>query len=144
VPGEYPGPGSSPKKRLGLIIGISAAVVLVLIGVVGAVVYTRLTADTPRRAVDAWFGALKAGDVDEVRARTCTQFRNDINAQDLEDEEVSSVVWDITGLNQQTDNTATATIHITFTDNGEQRSETLDYAVVKEDGEWKVCGPAED
>jgi hypothetical protein len=39
---------------------------------------------------------------------------------------------------------AVATIDLAFTDNGTPRNETVKFSVVKEGGDWKVCGPAEE
>jgi hypothetical protein len=147
APGQYPVPGPAPKKRLGLIIGIIAAVVLVLIAIAGVVVYnvyTGLGSDTPRSAANEWFTALKRQDIDRVRALTCAQFRDDIDDANLRDDEVTSVTWNIVAINEIDGEKAVATIDISYMDNGESRSDTVKYSIIKEDGDWKVCGPADE
>jgi hypothetical protein len=146
VPGQHPVPGPAPKKRLGLIIGIIAAVILLGIaglGIAGYVVYTRLASDTPRDAVNAWFEALKDRDTNALRATTCAQYQDEVDEANLDDEEITTVTWNITAIDEINAESATATIEIDFTDNGEPRHETLHYSVVKENGDWKVCGPTD-
>jgi hypothetical protein len=142
TPVQHPVPGPGPKKHLGLIVGIVAAVVLVAIA--GVVVYTRLAADTPRGAVNAWFDAVKDRNVNDLRALTCAQYAAEIEATDFDDEEVTSVTWNITAVNEIDDNSAIATIDLTYMDSGETERETVRFSVVKENGDWKVCGPADE
>jgi uncharacterized membrane protein len=142
-PGQYPVPAPAPKKRLALIIGIVAAVVVVLVAIAGVVVYTQLVADTPRGAVNAWFDALKERDIDGVRALTCAEFASEVEQSDLESEEITTVSWEVTAVNEVNNDLATATIDISYTERGQTERETVTFSVVKENGDWKVCGPAE-
>ena len=141
VPGQYPVPVPAAKKRLWLIVGIVAAVVL--IGIAGFAVYTRLAPGTPRDAVNTWFEALKDRDINALRATTCTQYQDEVNDANLDDEEIRTVTWNITAIDDIDAESATATIEISFTENGDPQRETLHYSVVKENGDWKVCGPTD-
>jgi hypothetical protein len=142
-PGQYPVPTPPPRRNLGLIIGIIVGVVILVAAGVGVFLYLRIASDTPRNAVNAWFTALKDQDVEKVRNLTCARYSNDFNEVDLNDEEVRTVTWNITGLTESGDS-AVATIDLAFTDNGTPRNETVKFSVVKEGGDWKVCGPAEE
>ncbi len=141
-PGQYPVPAPAPKRRLGLIIGILAAVAVVLVAIAGVVVYTQLVADTPRGAVNAWFDALKERDIDGVRALTCAEFASEVAEVDFS-EAITTVSWDVTAVNEVNSDSATATIDISYTERGQTERETVTFSVVKENGDWKVCGPAE-
>ena len=141
-PGQYPVPTPPPRRNLALIIGIIAAVVMVIVigAGVGVFLYVR-SADSPKTAVNAWFSALKDRDVDAVKQKTCAQYAGDVDAGDLNDEEVTTVTWNITNVTQNGDS-AVATIELSYVDQGETRHETVRFSVLKENGDWKVCGPA--
>ena len=141
-PGQYPVPAPAPKKRLGLIIGIVAAVMVVLVAIAGVAVYMQLVADTPRGAVNAWFDALKERDIDSVRALTCAEYASEVAEVDFS-EEITTVSWEVTAVNEVNSDSATATIDISYTERGQTERETVTFSVVKENGDWKVCGPAE-
>ncbi len=142
-PGQYPVPAPPPRRNPALIIGIIVAVVVLLGAGAGVLLYLRASADTPRTAVNAWFNALKDRNVDAARNLTCARYANDFNEVDLNDEEIRTVSWNITGMTESGDS-AVATIDLSYSDNGTNRNETVKFSVVKEGGDWKVCGPADE
>ena len=124
-------------------IGIVAAVVVVLVAIAGVVVYMRVVVETPRRAVNAWFDALKERDIDGLRALTCAEFASEVEQSDLESEEITSVSWEITAVDEVNSDSAKATIDISYIERGQTERETVTFSVVKENGDWKVCGPTD-
>jgi len=133
-------PGVPPKKsRVGLIIGIIAAVVVLCaaLGGVGIYLFAR-TVKGPADVVNAWFTAGFSGDEAKLKSLTCAAERGDISI-DESDNTVSSPTWKVTAVNI-TNDTATVTVDITYTEDGQQHTDVVKLNMVKEGGDWKVCG----
>ena len=142
VPGQYPVPAPGPRKHLGLIVGI--VVVAVLVAIAGVVVATRfLAADTPRSAVEAWLGAIKDENIGKIRSLTCARYQSDVEDFQVPDD-VTDFTWNITDVNEIDEDSATATVEVSFNEGGQPERESATFSMVKENGDWKVCGPAEE
>jgi hypothetical protein len=131
--------GPAPRKRrVGLIIGIIAAVV-VLFGAFSSVeiyLYER-NVNGPAHAVDAWNSASYSGDQATLKSLTCAKERDIINIYPIDNSAQYS--WKITAVDTAGD-TSTVTVDYTWTQDGQQKSLTsFKLPVVKENGSWKVC-----
>lgn len=141
APPTYPGypgwppPGPPPSRgRLGLIVGIVAAVVVLLAGGL-TVVLLAWSANSPRASLENWFEAARAGDIAEVRSLTCAQYAE----EEFDPELLTGLTWEIHDIEQVDARLAEATVTVRTTwDVTVER-----WAIVKEDGAWKVCGPVE-
>jgi hypothetical protein len=141
VPAPIPGP--APKKsHVGLIIGIIAAVVVLCgaLGSAGIYLYER-SVKSPATVVNAWFSAGFSGDEATLKNLTCAQLRDSVNIGPNDINQSNSPSWKVTAVDTVGDS-STVTVDVTWTENGQQQSETIKLHMVKENGNWKVCGDA--
>jgi hypothetical protein len=144
-PAGGPVPGAPPpKKKTGLIIGIvAAAVVLVLAGcAIGAVVLIRtLGGGSPESAVNDYFSAYRDADFDKAMDATCAIDRENIDESEWREEvgAIEQLEWSIVSVDESGDE-ATVRTRVSVTFQGQTDSQTLPVPVVKEDGDWRVCG----
>lgn len=139
APSGYPGypgwpPGSPPPRRLGLIIGVVAAVVVLLAGGITIALLVMAT-NSPRASLEGWFEAARSGDMTQLRSLTCAQYAE----AEFDPVELTGIMWEINEI-KPVDETlveATVTVHTAWDVSIER------WAIVKEDGLWKVCGPVE-
>ncbi|MBX6750638.1 MAG: hypothetical protein IRY85_13375 [Micromonosporaceae bacterium] len=141
-PGGWPPPGPpAGRGRLGLIIGVVAAVVVLLAGGL-TVVLLAWSANAPRAALEDWFEAAKSGDMAQLRSLTCAQYAQ----AEFDRAELTGITWEIHDVEQIDDTLATATVSVRSRED-DSIEEVLvlkqQWAIVKEDGAWKVCGPVE-
>ncbi len=153
-PPGYPAPGYPPpappkKSRVGLIVGIVAAVLVVLLAAGGTAIYLFVrSVSGPGDALQDWFAAAKRGDASGVIELTCATFKDDIDIDELE-EDLTAEQWDtlevnVTGVSISNGDSAVVDFTMTYVDNGRPGSDDLTFSVVKEGGDWKVCGPVDE
>jgi Protein interacting with poly(A)-binding protein len=149
APAEYPGyaggwpPAGPPpgRGRVGLIIGIIAAVLVLVAGGL-TVALLAWSANAPRAALEDWFEAAHAGDEARLRSLTCAQYAQ----REFDRTELLGIRWEIHEVNQIDDTLATATVSVRSPDDDSIEGVLVlneQWAIVKEDGAWKVCGPVE-
>jgi hypothetical protein len=134
-------PGPPPKKsRVGLIIGIIAAVVVLCaaLGGVGFYLFAR-TVKGPADVVNAWFSAGFSGDEAKLKSLTCADLRDDIHITSDDINMSNAPTWTVKAVDIVND-TATVTVDVKWSENGQQQSDTIKLHMVKEGGNWKVCG----
>jgi len=134
-PGGWPPPGPPPTRaRLGLIIGVVAAVVVLLAG--GFTIALLVVAtNSPRASLEGWFEAARSGDITELRSLTCAQYAE----VEFDPGLLAGIMWEIHDIKQVDETLAEATLTVRTA--GDESTER--WAIVKEDGLWKVCGPVE-
>jgi hypothetical protein len=141
--GPLPAPAKK-KRRVGLILGIVAGVLVVCLGGVGVAVYQLVrTVSAPRDAVDAWLSAGRSGDIDQVRALTCALYAGEYDAADFDNEATRSLTWVISGSSIGP-TTATVTVDVTYTHDGTRYEDRWTFDLIKEGDAWKYCGLATD
>jgi hypothetical protein len=127
-------------KRAALIIGIAVGLVVLLGAGIAAYLVLRPD-DSPRAALDNWWEAVNDRDVERVRSLTCARFSDDIE-EPGPDDAPTTATWDITSVEQIDERTAVVTFTVQMSTGGATEEER--WAVVREGGSWKVCGPAEE
>lgn len=128
------------RSRVRLVVGIVSTVLVLCLGAGALTAYLVFrVARGPVQAVDDWFEAGRAGDVDTLRGSTCATARADVDHGGLEGETTAAVGWTVTRFNIVGDR-ATVTAEVRHDGSGQPRDETYQFTLVKEDGEWKVCG----
>lgn len=124
------------SQKTWLIAGIVATVVLVCCcaaGIAGSVWWFN---PGPERVTNQYFSAIQDKDAGKVRELTCAARRGNLNLPDDDEELVS---WEITDVSESGDK-ATVKAHAVVTDDGERESGSVTVTLVKEDGDWLVCG----
>jgi len=151
-PGGFPPPGpgmpgAQPQKRTGLIVGILAGVVVLLLGV-GAVAFF-LTRDgaadssaSPSEVTEAFFQHVSEGDFDGAAQYVCS---NDLESfQQAAADEVSgmaimtNIEWQILEERINGDE-AEVDVEMTIEFAGEMHSEVETVPLVRESDGWRVC-----
>jgi hypothetical protein len=98
----------------------------------------------PAEAVENYLAARVEGDADGLRDLTCAARESEVEGLTIS---FANVDASLEGLScsKRDDNTVTCAGNIVAVYNGENTEFPLGaYRVVKEDGEWKVCGEAEE
>jgi hypothetical protein len=124
------------SQKTWLIGGIVGAVVLICCcaaGIAGSVWWFN---PGPERVTNQYFNALQDKDADKVRDLTCAARRGSLDLPDSNEELVS---WEVTSTNESGD-TATVLAHAVVSNDGEPQSGNVTITLVKEDGDWLVCG----
>jgi hypothetical protein len=130
-PGGWPPPGRT-RGRLGLMIGVVAAVVVLLAGGITIALLVMAT-NSPRASLEGWFEAARSGDITELRSLTCAQYAH----ADFDPVLLADVLWEIHEIRRIDDTLVEATLTV----HSAGGVSTERWAIVKEDGAWKVCGP---
>jgi len=133
-PGAWPPPGPPPRSRLGLVIGIVVAIVVLLAGGV-AITLLVSAANSPRTSLEGWFEAARSGDTTALRSLTCAQYAH----MDFDPALLAGLTWEIHEIRRVDETLAEATVTVQAA--GEVAVER--WAIVHEDGGWKVCGPVD-
>lgn len=141
-------PEERPERRpagrfLGL-LGLVAAVVAL-----GVVLYVFVFGKSgPSDVVDDYFQALKDGDVATARDLTCAAAADDLGAVDPEggasadlQQVFGDITWKVTGETVTGDR---AVVTVDMSGLGGDTTEGAPIDLVKEKGDWKICGDATD
>jgi hypothetical protein len=134
----------SPKKKTGLIIGLIAAAAVILLAAcaIGTFVLVRaISGGSPETAVNDYFSAYRDADFDKAMDATCAIDRENIDENEWREEvsQIEQLEWDVVSVDESGDE-ATVRTRVSVTFQGETDTQTLPVPVVKEDGDWKVCG----
>jgi hypothetical protein len=130
--GGYPpgyGQPSIPRKPLiiggvlAVVIAVAVTLILVLSGSTG-----------PTGVVNSWLTAAQDKNISRLRDLSCERARDEITSGAIP--EIKS--WDITNVSESGD-TATVTLNITVTVDGETHTSPARLHLIKENGDWKVC-----
>jgi len=129
---------------MGLIIGLVAAAVVVLLlacGIGTVVLIRTLGSGSPEDVVNDYFSAYRDADFDKAMAATCAIDRENIDENEWRQEvgDIEQLEWDVVSVDENGDE-ATVRTRVSVTFQGQTDTQTLPVPVVKEDGDWKVCG----
>jgi hypothetical protein len=117
-------------------------VVLLAACAVGTYVIIRaVSGGSPENAVDDYFSAYRDADFDKAMDVTCAIDRENIDENEWREEvsQIEELEWDVVSVDERGDE-ATVRTRISVTFQGQTDTQTLPVPVVKEDGDWKVCG----
>jgi hypothetical protein len=134
-------PPTRVRSRKPLIIGVVVAAVLI-VAVVLTVVLVGTDSNSPKTVAQDYLTAAKNGDVTKLQDLTCDRYKssvstsNAINAAKGISNALANVTFEVTGVEQTGDSTATALVKISY---GAVGSVTIPLAMVKERGSWTVC-----
>jgi hypothetical protein len=124
------------NQKMWLAGGVAAAFVLLVCCAVGVAGYVWWVNPSPERVVDTYLRAVQDRDGEEMRDLTCAAHRDDAEGLDA-DEDLHG--WEVINSEEGT-SLAEVRVRVDVTTNGERDAETLDIKLVKEDGDWLVCG----
>ncbi|HEY1177953.1 MAG TPA: DUF4878 domain-containing protein [Phytomonospora sp.] len=138
-------PEDAPEARTGrkgAFIGLAVVAAVVALGV-AALVFFVLDEDGPSDVVDEYFQALKDADIEGARGYLCEAERGSTDADDAEAQAalaglVTDLTWDVTGEDVNGDE---AIVTVELTGMGGE-GEPFPFSLVKESGDWKLCGNA--
>ncbi|GLZ80034.1 hypothetical protein Afil01_48410 [Actinorhabdospora filicis] len=138
-------PEQRPRGRLFGLLGLVAAVVA--LGVV-LYVFVFSSSGSPTDVVDDYFQALKDGDVATARDLTCAAAADDLGAVDPDggasadlQQVFGDITWKVTGETVTGDR---AVVTVDMSGLGGDTTEGAPIDLIKEKGDWKVCGDATD
>jgi len=124
--------------RILLLAAIGLAL-MVGAGIAATRLFQRDPVPGPRDAVEAWMGAIKAGDTPTRQGLTCVARSEEIDEDEIGDEQASSATWSITA-EEATGDSASVTADVTYTVEGFLQHDTWTFDVIREAGAWKFCG----
>lgn len=147
APGQ---PAVPKKKRTGLIIGVVAAVAVLLVGAgVMIAVLMNSVPDTARSAGDTFMSALKDQNMNAIRSVSCKEKLDKLSGTGNGGAKLPDwfklTEFDYTFLSDRTTDNAAhkltykAEIQTTINGNPQSTTTTFRLTVIKEDGDWKVC-----
>lgn len=141
APDEGAEAAGRPKGRLFGLLGLAAAVVA--LGVV-LYVFVFSSSGSPTDVVNDYFQALKDGDVATARDLTCAAAADDLGAVDSEggtsadlQQVFGEITWKVTGETVTGDR---AVVVVDMTGMGDDVTSGAPMDLIKEKGDWKVCG----
>jgi hypothetical protein len=142
---EAPVPPYAPPTRIRsrkpLIMGVIVAAVLI-VSVVLTVVLVGADSNSPKTVAQDYLTAAKNGDLTKLQDLTCDRYKSSVstssavNAAKGISNALANITFEVTGVEQTGDSTATAQVKISY---GAVATVTIPLAMVKEHGAWTVC-----
>ncbi|MFG3423019.1 hypothetical protein ACIBTZ_18060 [Micromonospora sp. NPDC049460] len=93
--------------------------------------------DDAEDVAEKYLSAVQDRSLDDLRAVICASEQRRIDGDEWDDDE-GLLDWEITSSKER-ENSATVTAEYTGTDDGKIRTGNITMALLKEDGDWKVC-----
>ncbi|GAA2738442.1 hypothetical protein [Actinocorallia aurantiaca] len=131
------GPASAPKKKLLLILGGALAVVLIA-GLLIATLFS--SGGGPTSVTESFLGAMRDGDRAKAASLTCAD--HDLNDAIAFPSDQGEISWKVTG-EQVSGDTASVSLSVTLSVDGDSLTRDTTAKLVKQNGEWKICGLAD-
>jgi len=132
----------SMTKRNWIIVGAIAGFVVVLCCVAGIVGVTAwFNRETPERVVDAYLSAVQQHDRPRAEGLLCDGLRRGAAGRltGLAQDWMEVVDWDITDT-RDSDRSAEVQARVTYKISGVAATNTINFTLIKEDGDWLICG----
>ncbi|HZM82993.1 MAG TPA: nuclear transport factor 2 family protein [Candidatus Limnocylindrales bacterium] len=129
-------------KRNWIIVGAITGFVAVLCCVAGIVGGTAwLNRETPERVVDAYLSAVQQRDRPRAERMLCDGLRHGAAGRmtGLAQDWMEVVDWEITG-SHDTDKSAEVTARVTVKLTGVATTLPFGFILIKENGDWRICG----
>jgi len=135
-------PAPSRNRRNWIIVGAIAGFVVLLCcaaGVVGGMVW--LNRATPERVVDSYLSAVQQHDRPRAERLLCPGLRQGAVGRltGLAQDWMEIVDYDITST-RDGDKSAEVSARITFKISGVAATSTFHFTLIKENGDWLICG----
>jgi hypothetical protein len=126
------------SQQTWLIAGVAAAFALVVLCACGIFGYQFVLKDDAEDVASDFLAAAQDKDASEARDLVCATMRGDID-DDFSDGDEEILSYSVVDSTEQSD-TAQVDARVEVRDNGRTGSQDLVLSLVKEDGDWKVCG----
>ena len=130
------------NKRNWIIVAAIAGFVVVLCCIAGIVGGTAwLNRETPERVVDAYLSAVQQRDRPRAESMLCDGLRRGAAGRltGLAQDWMEVVDWDITDT-RDGDRSAEVRARVTFKISGVATTNTFSFTLIKEKGDWLICG----
>ncbi len=135
------GPPMTKKQKIWLIAGAAGLVFAVFCCAASVAGLLWLTRDDPEDVVDDYLEAVQEDNAGEAREFVCDSWRNSAlpNVTNALTNWTDIVDWDIVG-SETHDESATVTARVTYRVLNVTDSGTMQFTLVHEEGDWRVCG----